>query len=425
MNPLHHFLVQVDDEYQRRIGIGIDGIPIEVSVQDKPYWHIQTSGTVVKAPANIPPLHLYSEPAGFPHPLRYYGGEHAAQAIAELEAVHANLPSVANIEYQKQRYYENDDNRTLDNRLEKRYAYDRIYQAQKNNVLSKVNAALFERPVRKSVRGFGTENIKDGDTILLRYHAFAPYQDEDGATKFANFMYFQDGKPVYKVLPSDVIGYVRNGKVTMVNGHVALKPVPQKGITEEIVDGKPMMCKKSLTTDLLIPVTEKATKLMGEVVHEPNVKGYGHVKTGSIVYYSPDSDEKYTIFGQELYIMKAWELMACVEPEIYRPVKDYVLLAPISVKVDIGANLLLPETASFSIFLTQGRVMKCGPEVEEVKNGQVVAFRGKANGQMGHSAFYMEDQGWPWSVQVLPSMQIVHRKGCILVRECDLLAVVQ
>ena len=425
MNPLHHFLVQVDDEYQRRIGTGIDGIPIEVSVLDKPYWHIQVSGKVVKSPSKIPAQHLYSEPAGFPHPLRYYGGADAAQAIAELQSVHKSLPSVANIEYEKQRYYEQDDNKTLDSRLESRYTYDRIYRVQEQGVLNKVNAALFERPVRHTIRGFGTENIREGDTILLRYSAFAPYQDQDGATKFANFSHFQDGKPVYKVNPSDVIGYERNGKVTMVNAHVAVKPVPQKGIEEVIEDGKPMLVRRSVSGKLLIPVVEKATKLLGQVVYEPTIKGYGHVKQGSMVYYSPDSEEKYTIKGQELYVMKAWELMACVEDDAYRPVADYVLLAPVSVKVDIGANIMLPDTASFTIFLTQGTVMKCGPNVQEVKNGQVVSFRGKANGQMGPSALYVEDQGYNWSVQVVPSMQLVTRKGCVLVRECDLLAVVQ
>jgi len=428
------YLVKVSDEYERVIGTGINGLPILVSTLDtkSAYAHIQPEGTVVAIPENGRGVVITSQYQGFPHPLRYFSGEDAAITIHSLMQTAKNQVNMDTISRENERIYEKLDNKRLDKSLEARKSYQGMFENNIKSTKRKVNCAGFDSPKRFNSNEFGTDKISVGDTVYLSYLALGPNQDENGETVFLNFMYRDiDGKNVYMVNAAHMLGYKKGNDVVMVNGYMAIEPLPHPDIEEVVVDGKPMMARKMAMTNgtIVVPLVEKATRLRGRVVYTCatfplEFNGYNLVRQGDEVLYTPDSEEKYRINGKEVYVMKTWEAVASVEENTFYPNGDYVALKVENFEINTKFNMHIPDPVDINPFMTDGKVMRIGPDVKELKLGDIAIFNGKQNGnKMGFSLVYVPDMGWNYTATVKPSNQLIMRKGMILVREADILGV--
>lgn len=78
---------------------------------------------------------------------------------------------------------------------------------------------------RIDYKGYTTEGIQPGDTVLMRYdviHHFAK-QSANDSTVYKYEMFYK-GKSYWRADIIKIFGYIRDGVITMINGYVMLEP---------------------------------------------------------------------------------------------------------------------------------------------------------------------------------------------------------
>lgn len=150
--------------------------------------------------------------------------------------------------------------------------------------------------------------IKKGDTVYFHYNVLLTE---------TNFMYREEnGQLIYKLHYEQLFCYVRDGKITMLNGYVLVSEYFEDNMEDIVLKDSRFEWKfKGKTKNgLVVQIDEKPKYLVGRLEHigpglGTNVR---EIEPGELVMYRPRSEFKNTIEGREYYVMRQWDIVALV-----------------------------------------------------------------------------------------------------------------
>lgn len=219
---------------------------------------------------------------------------------------------------------------------------------------------------------FKVIDIKKGDTIYFHYLSLSA-SNYLGRSK--------DGLELYKIGYEQLFCRVRGGKITMLNGFVAVSSFwdesyedvyfPEMSVTGELTGKKRKLRIKQSKGGIIYDINEKPLYRSGVVEHRglaPDEKFYA-VAGGHRIIYSDFSEFKNVIEGTEYYMMKLWNIVAVYKNRSIEPMIDYVLIDVTPAKKSF---LIIPQ--KYKKDPDEGRILAIGSEVKNLVVGDDVKF---------------------------------------------------
>jgi len=122
-----------------------------------------------------------------------------------------------------------------------------------------------------------------------------------------------DGKDVYRMICTDIICVIRDGKPEAVNGHILVKPYYGDGVESIDVDGHSMVVRKS--HGMIVETNIKPIEQTGTVTHlcKPLKGDEIGFKEEDVIYFKHFANLSMKIEGEEYYVMRYWDVLATIE----------------------------------------------------------------------------------------------------------------
>jgi co-chaperonin GroES (HSP10) len=209
--------------------------------------------------------------------------------------------------------------------------------------------------------------------VYFHYLSLRPDTEEQPSVSYVGDG--ENGMNIHMIQNKDMYCYLRDGEINMLWGWALVLPKYDTDVEDVELDGHNIKAKMS-KSGLVLSVGEEPLLQQGVVEHiNPTdfVLSRRNLSKGDTVLFLKNANFKNTIEDVEYYVMREWDIIAKKEDTCYKPLGDYVAIKELS---EIKSSLIT-EGYLKEEMIRKGEVLDVGPDVEDVKVGDIVSYNSK------------------------------------------------
>lgn len=177
------------------------------------------------------------------------------------------------------------------------YLSTRINPEEHATILGKVISTPRGVIDRIDYKGFTTEGILPDDTVIMRYDVIHNYLlQPERDTPIYKFEMVYKGMSYWRADILKIFGYIRDGKITMINGFVMLEPIQDAG---------PKIYVPNHMRQLRTPARAIISHIGRPLSHLKSIPA----KAGDLAIFDSRNAQQYQINGKPFIILKQKHIM--------------------------------------------------------------------------------------------------------------------